>query len=75
MTCARTIGGRSSTYMRGGQMLGYGGMVAEVSYDTVSLGGVSVTGQSFEEVIQYNYQDSSIPYDGLLGLDIQCSRV
>ena len=61
---------RSSTYVREGQAMGYGGMVAELSYDTVTLGGSSVTGQSFAEVFQYNYNDNSFPYDGLLGLDI-----
>ena len=61
---------RSETYVREGQAMGYGGMVAELSYDTVGIAGQSVKGQSFAEVSQYYYNDSSIPYDGLLGLDI-----
>lgn len=44
--------------------------MAELSYDTVEIAGQSVKGQSFAEVFQYDYNDSSIPYDGLLGLDI-----
>ena len=62
--------GLSSTYVREGQMFGYGGMVAELSYDTVTIGGQKVINQSFAEAFQYMYNDSSIPYDGLLGLGL-----
>ena len=61
----------SSTYVRGGQMFGFGHMYSELSYDTVGIAGQSVKGQSFAEAFQYGYNDSSIPYDGLLALGMR----
>ena len=61
---------RSITYVREGQMMGYGSMVAELSYDTVWIGGGNATMQSFAEVFQYKYNDSGIPYDGLMGMGL-----
>ena len=64
----------SETYVRGGQMYGWGHMDAQLSYDTVSVGGASVTGQCFAEVIQYRYNDTSIPYDGTWGLNLRLAK-
>ena len=46
---------RSKTYIREGQMMGYAHMVAELSIDTVTLGGGRVSNQTFAEAIQYTY--------------------
>lgn len=62
---------KSTTYVREGQMFGFGHMYSELSYDTVGIAGQRVKGQSFAEAFQYAYNDSSIPYDGLLGLGMR----
>lgn len=61
---------RSSSHVSEGEQMGYGGMLAELSSDTVHIAGLSVKKQSFAEVVQYNFNDSSIPYDGMFGLDL-----
>ena len=60
----------STTYMGLNQSAGLAGMTAEVSLDTVSLADMSVTNQSFAEVVEYDNGESYTPkpYDGLLGL-------
>lgn len=63
----------SFTYQPGGMNVGYLGMVAEGSVDTVTLGGLGVANQSFFEVFQYNYNDDHFPYDGLLGIKFEVS--
>lgn len=60
----------SSTYEKEEGTVGLAGMTANISIDTVSLADLAVTGQTFAEVIQYAYNDSTPPppYDGILGL-------
>lgn len=60
----------STTYIDEGQTADLGGMLANLSMDTVSLAGLNVTNQSFAEVIEYNEAYTSAPYDGLLGLGL-----
>ena len=60
----------SSSYAGEGQQARYGGMVANLSSDTVNIANLSVTNQSFAEVVEYNYKYSSIPYDGVFGLNM-----
>lgn len=61
---------QSSSYVSEGQQAACGGMMANLSSDTVNIADLSVTEQSFAEVVQYNYDDSSIPYDGVFGLNL-----
>ncbi len=61
---------KSSSFVKNGQMFGYGGMVGQVNYDRFTIGRASVTHQAFAEAFSYNYNDTSMPYDGLLGLDL-----
>ena len=58
----------SSSFIKMGQMFGYGGMVGQVNYERVTIGRASVTHQAFAEAFSYNY-NNNMPYDGLLGLD------
>ena len=61
----------SSTYIRDGTMFGNHGMYCVLSSDAISLGGTRVLDQTFAEAIQYQYNDSGIPYDGLFGLGLR----
>lgn len=60
----------STTYEMNGQTAGLAGMLAKLSLDTVSLADISVTNQSFAEVIKYRNSYTPVPYDGLLGLGL-----
>lgn len=58
----------SVTYVTQGKTYSQDGMSGNISKDTVSIAGQDVMQQPFAEVMAYSYNDSNIPYDGILGL-------